>query len=280
MSTRRNLLEYWTQRFLAAHVDSPRLSAEVLLAHVLRLERLSLLLELDVVVSDVALQEFCALASRRELGEPVAYLIGSREFYGFDFRVTPDVLIPRPETELMVDYIHTLFDQNDSFLAYDVGTGSGAIAIAVARCFPKAHLVASDISLPALRLAKQNAIRLGVSSRVFFVQADLTLGLLTAEANVVFANLPYVPKWRMATMSAEVLGFEPHGALFAGFDGLACYRRLASAIVEQHMPGSVLLCEMDRVHGEVLRGLFSQSATKVEIHKDYSGHDRMLSVVF
>lgn len=280
MPSCRELLQYWERRFAARGVDSPRLSVQILLAHVLRLERLALLLDLDIEVPNPDLAYFVELASRREGGEPVAYLTGTREFYGLDLHVTPDVLIPRPETELMIDHVRDLFGANDRVTILDIGTGSGAVAIACATCFPQARVVGLDISRPALRVARMNARRLGVADQVDFVQADLVDPLHLSSFRVLLANLPYVPMRTFLDVSLEVRGFEPHLALFSGEDGLDCYRRLAHMMEGRVAPGTMLCCEIDPGQGEGMRALFASKARNFHVFKDYSGHDRMAHVVF
>lgn len=279
MFSRRELLQLWERRFAAQGLDSPRLSAQVLLAHVLRMERFALLLNLNEKVGPSELAAFIDLATRRESGEPVAYLVGHREFYGLDLVVTPDVLIPRPETELMVDHARSLFGASEALSIVDIGTGSGAVAIACAVCFPRARVVGVDISYAALRVARANAERVGVADRIEFVRADLVDSLRLSSFRLLMANLPYVPMRTISEISLEVRGFEPHLALFAGDDGLDCYRRLARQL-DGCAPESVLCCEIDPGQSEGMRNLFSPKARFVEIFKDYSGQDRLVRVAF
>lgn len=280
MLSRRDLLLVWEGHFVRSRIDSPRLSAQILLAHALGLDRLAMLLELALPVPNSALRTFENLATRRALGEPVAYLIGRREFYGLEFVVSPDVLIPRPETEMLIDIARNRHAEGESFTVLDIGTGSGALAITCAAIFPRARVIAVDISRSALCVARENAMRLGVGDRIGFAQADLIGALRVASFDIVLANLPYVPLRTLEDVSFEVRGFEPRLALFSGDDGLDCYRRLVCEMSGQARPGAMLICEIDPSQGAELRRLFAPRATRVELVQDYSGKDRVVIVVF
>lgn len=279
MISRKELLQIWEQRFLDRRLDSPRLSAQVLLAHALGLERLFMLLDLHERVSKQALQVFEALAQRRLAGEPVAYLLGQKEFYGLEFMVSADVLIPRPETEVIIDIVRENFSADAAPLVLDLGTGSGILAVTCAYFLPQAKVFAVDISWRALMVAKSNAVRHGVESRILFVQADLVQGCCLENIDLMLANLPYVPENFRASMSHEVLCHEPESALFAGKDGLDCYRALGRSL--SHVKsGALLLCEMDCSQGQGMREIFEPVSRKVEILPDATGRERVLSVVF
>jgi release factor glutamine methyltransferase len=280
MASRRDLLLDWERHFVRCRVDSPRLSAQVLLAHVLGVDRLVMLLDLALPVSDSSRLNFENLATRRAHGEPVAYLVGRREFYGLEFVVSPDVLIPRPETEMLIDLVRDRYATDEVFSVLDIGTGCGALAITCASLFPRARVIAVDISRPALRVAHVNVMRLGVGERVGFVQADLSSAVRVDSFAVILANLPYVPLSALEDISVEVCGFEPHLALFSGDDGLDCYRRLVREIAGRVRPGTILLCEIDPSQDVELRRLFLPWAARVDLVQDYSGANRVLVVVF
>jgi release factor glutamine methyltransferase len=280
MQSRREILHYWECAFDHAKVDSPRLSAQVLLAHVLGMDRLGMLLTLQSTVSRADQERMRDLASRRLQGEPVAYLIGKKEFYGLDFRVGAGVLIPRPETELMIDHLIAAFGRHEQLTVLDVGTGSGILAVSCARLFPRFRVVASDLSLAALRIALANAHDHHVQDRILFVQADLVTAHRVGHFEVILANLPYVPDSRRQTMSLEVLGYEAEQALFAGQDGMACYRKLAKSLVGNVSPGTLLLCEIDHTQGPAMVDLFGSCAHNVQIIKDLSDNDRLAVVAF
>ena len=261
-------------------MDSPRLSAQVLLAHVLNMSRLDMLLDSAALVSDTDSGLMEELGARRLGGEPVAYLVREKEFYGYAFEVCPAVLIPRPETELIIDCLHESTRPSERMTVLDLGTGSGALAVTCAKMFSASEVMACDISLAALRVARRNAERHGVADRIFFFQGDLVEAVDLGTVDIVLANLPYVPTSTMSSMSREVLDFEPAGALFAGADGLACYRKLSSMLEGKMRPGTRLICEMDHAQGLSMQELFCPMAREVRILKDLAGHDRLTVVVF
>ncbi|HEY7058489.1 MAG TPA: peptide chain release factor N(5)-glutamine methyltransferase [Vicinamibacterales bacterium] len=164
------------------------------------------------------------LVARRATREPIAYIIGHREFWGLDFEVTPDVLIPRPETEFIVEEALAAYRDAQPGLIVDIGTGSGCLAIALALEFPNAELIATDVSLAALNVARRNAVRHGVTPRIAFVQTDLMPR--SSKINLIVSNPPYVPLPDAPTLAPDVRAYEPRIALYADADGLGVYRRL------------------------------------------------------
>lgn len=280
MQSRKTILEHWEKLLLKSGVDSPRLSAQVLLAHVLGISRLDMLLEGGALVDEPCRLRMDELARRRMAGEPVAYIVGEREFYGFAFHVGPEVLIPRPETELIIDHLLDSLGKGACLKVLDVGTGSGALAVSCANLFPNFRIVAVDISFDALKVARKNARLHDVTDRILFVQGDLVELLRTDAFDVVLANLPYVPLSTRDSLSREVLCHEPEIALFSGPDGLDCYRALALSLRGAMKAGALLLCEIDHTHGQAMIELFSGIARNVRIVKDYAGLDRVAVVVF
>lgn len=280
MQSRKSILEHWEKLLLQSGVDSPRLSAQVLLAHVLGISRLDMLLESGALVDEPCRLRMEELGSRRMAGEPVAYIVGEREFYGFAFHVGPEVLIPRPETELIVDHLLESLGKDACLKVLDVGTGSGALAVSCAKLFPDCRIVAVDISFDALKVARKNARLHNVTDRILFLQGDLLKSLRTDAFDVVLANLPYVPLSTRESLSREVLCHEPEIALFSGPDGLDCYRALALSLRGAMKAGSLLLCEIDHSHGHAMIELFSDITRNVRIVKDYAGLDRVAVVVF
>jgi len=186
--------------------------------------------------------EMRALVERRRIGEPIQYITGETEFYGLPFRVTPDVLIPRPETEHLVEKVLSLASQFDQARIVDVGTGSGAIAVALAHKLPQARIAATDISSQALVVAEENAKRNGAFVR--FLQGDLLAPVAGERFEIVVSNPPYVPETDRATLSVEVRDYEPALALFAGDDGLDVYRRLIPAAFDALVPGGYVALEI------------------------------------
>jgi release factor glutamine methyltransferase len=242
----------WTADYLKkSGSPSPRLDAEVLLAAARQCERISLYTSFEEIVPDDIRSAFRDLVKRRAAGTPVAYLVGKKEFYSLAFRVTPDVLIPRPETEHLVvaavDLLNLLRPKGErtSSLVADVGTGSGAIAVALAKHAPSAKIVATDISPAALAVARQNGADHGVSERIDFLETDL-LEQLPAERqfDLVVSNPPYIGLKEEATLAPQVRDHEPRLALFAGSDGTEIIARLIPQAAERLKEGGYLLMEV------------------------------------
>lgn len=236
----------WTTDWLATKgAESPRLDAEVLLAHVRGCPRIALYTAFDEPVADAERARFRELVSRRGGGEPVAYLVGSREFFSLPFAVTKDVLIPRPETEGLVVRVIDLFKDAAAPRIVDVGTGSGAIAVAIAKRLPQATLTASDISAAALAVAADNAARHGVGGRVVCVESDLLADpALAGPWDAIVSNPPYVREDEVAALPRDVRDHEPRSALVAGPKGVEIVERLARQAGERLAPGGWLLVEI------------------------------------
>lgn len=218
------------------------LDADVLIRHVLGWDRATLLLRRDEPLPHAAAAHFDALVVRRATREPVAYLTGTREFYGRDFHVSPAVLIPRPETELIVDVVLARTTSAAVARIADVCTGSGILAVTLACERPRAEVVATDLSAEALAVARRNADAHGVGERIAFVEGDLLLpapGLF----DVIVANPPYVPSADAATLAPDVRAFEPGIALFGGEDGLAIVRRLVLQAAPRLGPQGIFVME-------------------------------------
>jgi release factor glutamine methyltransferase len=190
------------------------------------------------------------------------------------------VLIPRPETELLLDLMRERFKSNAALSVLDLGTGSGALAVSCAKLFPCARVVAVDVSQKAIQIARHNAGAHDVLGQTAFVRGDLVSALRLSSFDVVLANLPYVPLSTRAALSPEVLEYEPELALFSGQDGMDCYRSLARGVSGRMKSGAMLLCEIDGSQGAAMSDLFSPLAQSVRIVKDYAGLDRVAIVVF
>ncbi|MGI4827131.1 MAG: peptide chain release factor N(5)-glutamine methyltransferase [Janthinobacterium lividum] len=227
-----------------------RRDAETLLLHVLGRDRAWLLAHPDALLTAAQDATFDALITRRAAREPLQYLTGYQEFYGLDLHVSPAVLIPRPETELLVEAVLDWAQEPvpASLHLVDVGTGSGAIALALATHLASAEITALDLSLEALAVAQANAQRLGLAKRVRFLHSDLLDAVppnLTSghRVDAIVSNPPYVPQKDKPTLQPEVRDFEPHGALFAGDDGLAIYQRLIPEAFALLRPRGLLAME-------------------------------------
>ncbi|MDD2620336.1 MAG: peptide chain release factor N(5)-glutamine methyltransferase, partial [Syntrophomonadaceae bacterium] len=221
----QELLEWTTRFFTDKGIEKPRLEAEVLLARVLESDRVFLYAHYDRPVNSLERQAFRHFIQRRIKGEPAAYIVGHKEFMSLDFKVSPAVLIPRPETELLVEQVIELAAGKNGMRICDVGTGSGAIAVSLAVYCPHAQIYASDISSAALETARENAARHQVE--VKFVQGDLLSSLQEEEPfDIIAANLPYISESELQALDPGVKDYEPVGALLASGDGLDIYRRL------------------------------------------------------
>ncbi len=272
---------HWATRLLAAHgCSSPRLDAEVLLAHLLPLTRAELTLHWADPLPSELVQAYTDLARRRAAHEPVAYLTGQRAFYDLDLTVDPRVLIPRPESEHLVEAaLAWLSRHSQARRAADVGTGSGALAIAVARHTATLQMVAIDLSPAALAVAQENVRRYALQGRVMLVCADL-LSACTGPLDLVLANLPYVRHDEIATLDADVAAYEPHLALDGGPDGLGPLARLLAQLPARLSRPSLALCELDPRQVDaatrLVRALLPDA--HVTLIQDYAHRDRVLRI--
>jgi release factor glutamine methyltransferase len=256
---------------------SPRLDAELLLAHALRIRRLDLYLQAERRLGPAETAAFENLLRARRTGAPVAYLVGRKEFMGLQLEVTPDVLIPRPETECVVEAVLEWARGSQVRRIADIGTGSGAIALALAHYLPEVLVEATDASPAALAVAARNAGRLGLAGRVRFLEGDLVTPI-SEPVEALVANLPYVSDRDWADLPASVRDYEPAVALLGGEDGLAAYRRLLPQIGRVMSRGAVLALEMDPRQREGLTTLVQRHAgmLQVEVLRDLSGRDRVI----
>lgn len=266
--------------------DSPRLDAEVLLGHVLQCERIHLYTRFDQPLTDAERDTLRALAKRRSQGEPIAYLVGCKEFYSRDFAVNAHVLIPRPETEHVVE----------SALAWhaharpvapricDVGTGSGAIGITLACEIEDAHVVLADLSVEALAVAQKNAERHGVADRITCVHANLLEGMapsvtqvLQPPFDIIVSNPPYIATGEMAQLPRDVAHYEPHLALAAGPQGLDCLQALCAQLPPHLGPAAFVALEMGEGQGDAVRAALGRVLPHCATVKDLAGSERVVA---
>ncbi len=276
------VLQELTRRLVALS-ETPALDAQVLLAHLLGVPRSRILAHPDENLSaehELALER---AVQRLEGGEALPYVIGHWEFYGLDFTLTPDVLIPRPETELLVERGLAWLGAHPGWRrAADIGTGSGCIAVTLAATVPDLQILASDISVAALGVARTNAQKHGVESRIQFVPADLLdISPSTFDLNpfnLIVANLPYIPSPRL--QSLDVAQREPGLALDGGADGLEPIKRLLKDAPAVLAPGGLLLLEIDEMQGEAVRQLAVRSFPKaqIEVMRDLAGSERLVEI--
>ncbi len=263
------------------HPGRARRDTETLLLHALRQNapqvNLAWLIahDGDSLAPDQA-AAFCDLVERRLAGEPIQYITGEAEFYGLPFQVNRDVLIPRPETELLVEKALAFAPIFRSPRILDVGTGSGAIAIALAHALPFAHIAATDASASALAVAQANAARNGVADSIRFLQGDLLGPVAEEQFDLIVSNPPYVAENDRATLDVEVRNYEPAQALFAGDDGLAIYRRLIPEAFKALTSGGILLLEIGYSQQQAIQLLLEKEEfAGIEFFMDLQGIPRV-----
>lgn len=279
--TIQKLLTWITDYLTQKDVDSPRLSAELLLSKVLELKRIELYTQFGKVVPKEQLDQLHGLVKRAGLHEPVAYLVGKTEFYSIEFEVTSDCLIPRPETEQLVQRaIESLRRRGAGQLVCDLCTGSGIIAVAVGKSVPGAKVIATDISAEALAVAARNVEKHGLQERIELRQGDLFEPLIPPldQFDLIASNPPYVSAAEYETLEKNVKDYEPRIALYAGEGGLDAYRRIAEKIGSFLKPDGILLIEIGYSQGPAVRELLEQTGVfaSIEVEKDFQKHDRVV----
>lgn len=258
------------------HPDRARRDAEALLLHHIGRNRAWLLAHGNEEFGGCTAIGYAALLDRRQRGEPIQYITGETEFYGLPFKVSPAVLIPRPETEHSVETILALCRGIERPRIVDVGTGSGAIAVALAHSLPQSQVIAIDISADALEIATQNAEANNLSDRVRFLLGDLLTPALGEHFDIAVSNPPYVSTNDGSTLDVEVRDHEPETALFAGPDGLAIYRRLIPQALEVLVPGGYIVLEIGYDQCAAIRGLLAAAGyTNIEFVPDLQGIARV-----
>ncbi|MEZ6067412.1 MAG: peptide chain release factor N(5)-glutamine methyltransferase [Planctomycetaceae bacterium] len=244
--TVRRILDWTINHLRDKGSDSPRLDAEVLLAHAWNCPRIQLYTRYDIVVPDDVRARMRDLVKRRAAAEPVAYLVGRREFFSLDFEVRPGVFIPRPTTEMLVIEAIAFLKDRPAPRVLDLCTGSGCIAISIARHTPAATVFAIDRNPLAVEVATANAARHGVGDRVTVLEGDLFDPIADfAACDVIVTNPPYVRTDELPTLAADIRDHEPHLALDAGADGLDTFRRIIPELPARIVPGGLFLAEMD-----------------------------------
>lgn len=264
------------------------LEGQVLLAHVMGRSRSWLLAHPEVSLTPEQEQALETVVRQREAGVPLPYILGHWEFFGLDFNVSPEVLIPRPETELLIEtalaWARTHPPLGPCYRFIDIGTGSGIIPVTLAVHVPSAEITAIDISPAALAVARQNAEKHGVEGRIRFIKADLLEYSIFNNSNtrifdVLTANLPYIPTETLKTL--EIFGKEPTLALDGGPDGLQLIRRLLDDITARTVSARLILLEIENRQGAAVEALARQHfpAADIEIKKDLAGHDRLAVIL-
>ena len=274
MTSIRKFIEDWRVRLQQADVEDPRLNVELLIAHALGISRGDVKARLSDTLDAATLKHAQDLCERRLKREPVDYIIGHREFYGREFMVQPGVLIPRPETELIIDLAKKLLPHDAAGWAVDVGCGSGALGVTLALEFPRLRVIATDLFPTPLKLTGVNADKLG--ARVHPVRMD-GLNALDGRFDLIVSNPPYVKPEDYDELDPEVHDHEPETALVGGTDGVAVAQHILALVAARLKPGAHLLMEHGMTQGDQLRNAATQAGlSDARTVKDYAGLDRIL----
>lgn len=282
MPNRDSLTEITSR--LASVSDTPALDASVLLARIVERPRSWILAHPELTLTDEQQTQLQSSLARLENGEPFPYVLGRWEFFGLEFEVTPDVLIPRPETELLVEKAIAFLQKNPSKInVADIGTGSGAIAVSIAVNVPKANILATDISAKALQVATRNAARHNANQRIEFIESDLlpdqsAIVNRKSKIDLLCSNLPYIPTNTLHHL--PVYQREPTLALDGGEDGLDTFRKLLSIVPDRLAPNALILLEIESTLGEQTTQLARQhfQNAQIKLHQDLTGRDRLLEI--
>lgn len=283
--TVRRLLEWTAAFFTRKEVDAPRLSAELLLAHVLKIPRIKLYTDYERPLVEAELTVYRDLVRRAGEHEPIAYLTGTAHFFDVELEIKRPVLIPRPDTETLVENVLHFVKQTPGLEApriLDLCTGSGCIACAIARHLPRAHISAVDVDPVAAELAKKNAQKLALADRIKVFTGDLFAALPSlveaAPFDIITANPPYIPSSQMAQLDRNVRDYESKLALDGGADGLDVHRRILAAAAERMNPGGQLYLEIAFDQGKPAMGLGAAAPglAQPRLLRDYGGKDRVL----
>ncbi len=284
--TIKKLLDWVVGYFTEKHLDSPRLSAEILLSYALNLKRIELYAYFDRIVEQTKLDELRGLVKRAAEHEPVQYLTGRTEFYSLELKVSPNCLIPRPETELLVEKaIEFLRKRGGSQYVCDLCTGSGCVAVAVAKNYPDCKIVATDICDKALAVAAENVERYKLGEKIQLLCGDLfepvLKGLDKTKFDLILANPPYVGRDEWESLEKNVKDFEPRLALDGGPDGLDIYRRIVGRIGEHLAEDCAVMFECGCKQGSAVCDLLKSTGLfgGVKIEKDLNGSDRVIIAV-
>ncbi|MHC4388147.1 MAG: peptide chain release factor N(5)-glutamine methyltransferase [Planctomycetota bacterium] len=282
--TIQKLLNWITEHFTEKGVDSPRLSAELLLSHVLEMERIELYTQFDKAVAKAQLDELHELVRRAGGHEPIAYLTGKTEFYSLGLKVSSDCMIPRPETELLAERaIEFLRTRQGGQFVCDLCTGCGCIAVTIAKNYPAANVIATDICDAALAVAAQNIDKHQLKERIKLLCGDLFDPIVpeldASRFDLIVCNPPYVSAAEYEKLDRNVKDFEPKTALFAGDDGLNVYRRIVEEVDEFLKPDAALMLEVGYAQGPVVKELLEQTGlfSQIKVERDFHDNDRVVT---
>lgn len=277
MPTVRQLLHEAVTELRASGVETPILDAEVMMSRALGCSRTAIIVHEEIQPPAPSIEQFHDWVERRSMREPLPYILGDREFYGLCFEVTPSVLIPRQETEFLVDAAVSFLRDRPAPVVADIGLGSGCIAVAIAKSVPDATVFGTEASPDALDVARRNAERLGVCEQTRFAHGDLFDPLAGLEFDMIVSNPPYIPSSDIAGLQPEVLRYEPHQALDGGADGLDVYRRLVPEAAKYLKYDGALAVEVGIGESSAVECLFrSHGYQNVRAIKDYSDIERVV----
>ncbi|MCE5228178.1 peptide chain release factor N(5)-glutamine methyltransferase [bacterium] len=288
--TVREALQAGARKLTETGIDTAALDMSLLIAEAIGLDRMGVYLNFDRPLNQTERQKIRALFDRRMRREPIAYILGRREFHGLTFEVNPSVLIPRPETEHLVE---TAIDWLKEFrsgvqtsvcsgtpVIADIGVGSGAIAVSIAHAVPTCRIIATDVSPDSIEVARRNAEKHGVADRIEFGAGEL-FEPIHEPLDAILSNPPYVPETDRATLAPDVIDYEPHAALFSGPDGLDCIRELIAQAPRHLKPGGLLLIEIGAGQSLAVETLLAQTGSfqSIGFIPDYAGIDRVAKAI-
>jgi len=278
----KEFLNWSIGRLNQAGIDFPRMEAEALLAGALKLCREEIYRRPERVLTESEKTILYNFVGRRILREPVAYIIERKEFWSLDFKITPDVLIPRPETETLVETLLLISRKNSDKLPLrllEIGTGSGAIAVVAAQEIPDCQVTATDYFLEALAVAKLNAENHRVQDKINFIKSDMFSGLPIVLYDYIVSNPPYIQTSRLNDLMTDVIEFEPRSALDGGSDGLSFYKRIIPEALSYLKKGGAVILEIGETQAKAVTSLFYQEGQyeEIKVIRDYSGYDRVVS---
>ncbi|MBP1920537.1 peptide chain release factor N(5)-glutamine methyltransferase [Youngiibacter multivorans] len=266
----------WAGKELESTSETPMLDARVILAHVIGKDSIYVMTERDVVLPRAHEWVYREAIERRKKGTPIAYITGMKEFMGMDFRVSESVLIPRADTEVLVEKSIEILRDRKEAKVLDLCCGSGAIGLSIAKFVGGSHVVLADISQEAIGVSKENAFMLGLEGRAEFVVSDLFEGV-SGSFDLIASNPPYISGEDMEKLPKDVADFEPHGALYGGEDGLDFYRKITENAISHLNRGGVLIFEIGYDQGDEVMDIMKRNGFKgIQLFRDLSGRPRVV----
>lgn len=271
-----DFLNLSTEYLTSKNIEDARLNVQLMLCHILKCDKISLYMKFDYPLDEIEIQTLRTFLKRRSLKEPLQYILGEAPFFDFMLKVNPSVLIPRPETEELVDLTVRSVDKTKPLKILEVGTGSGAISIALAKFLPSSNLTTTDISKEALQTALENAKSVGVSNQINFVVHDFLNEPISDVFDIIISNPPYIEKAEVQQLADEVKNFEPVISLTDGADGLAFYRRFAQVVKTNLTSNGFLFLEMNADSAGKIKNILSPELSSVEIINDMQEKPRLI----